>query len=102
MTTREYGRYELMKFTVWGMIVGFVGSIVVATTMLGLDNLYWDTVKFLKFLVVVGWSMIAGAGIGVVYDLLRHTWEPELRIRGGQIEEGSEEEAEKEAYRKAA
>ena len=102
---KKYADYELMKFAIWGMIIGFAGSLVVATTMMGLDNLYWDTKKVLQLEVLVGWSMISGAGIGIVFDLLRHTWEPEFTEKSAEksaVTPGTGTGSSKEDLRRAA
>ena len=95
MWEKNYGSYELMKFTIWFTIIGFWGGLTIATTLLGIDGLLFDVRKLIELEVVVGWSMIAMAGIGLVFDLLRHTWEPEL-------DEGNTTRAMKHDVRRAA
>ena len=79
------GTYELMKFTIWFAFAGFWISLVVATTLLGADGIRFDVKRLIGLEAVVGWGMISGAGIGLVYDLLRHTWEPEIEPDDQQI-----------------
>ncbi|MBI5197635.1 MAG: hypothetical protein HZA19_03400 [Nitrospirae bacterium] len=78
-------QYELMKFTIWFTAIGFWVGLVGATTLLGIDGLVFSVRKMIELEVVVGWAMLSGAGIGLVFDLLRHTWEPEMQAEPQDI-----------------